>query len=181
MYKFEKTQDLIDPNEVISRQHVIPTDVKKYAVNWQLSFEQPAGRGRGNVPSLADIYEQLTRFGLNIVERGTTLKNQPTPGTNGTFTEIGLPAGSSQTRIKFDTATDERLRKLKSRIDGGEFEIVSGPGYTRKVTQISLISLAVNLMQIAIAAENDTVETPFVSREKGAQIRKQRRKQMFPA
>lgn len=175
MYKFEKTQDLIDTNDVISRQHVIPADVKKYAVNWQLSFPNPAGRGRGNVPSLADIYEQLTRTGLDIVERGINTNPEPNGGMNPVFTEIGLPTGASQTRIKFDTATDARLRALKTRIDAGEFQIVSGPGYTRKVTQISLISLAVNLMQIAIDAENETVETPFVSREKGAKIRKQRR------
>ena len=154
MYQFERTQNNIKPGDTISRQHVIPADVKKYAVTWQLSYPKPAGRGRGNVPSLADIYHQLTVFGLEIVERGTTLKSPPSPETNGTFTEIGLPDGSSQTRIKFDTATDERLRNLKTRIDTGEFAIVSGPGYTRKVTQISLISLAVNLMQIAIDAEH---------------------------
>lgn len=154
MYKFEKTQKFIDNADVISRQHVIPRDVKLYAANWQLNNPEPAGRGKSNVPSLADIYEQLTRTGLDIVERGTTLKNPPTPGTNGTFTEIGLPAGASQTRIKFDTATDKRLRALKTRIDNGEFAIEAGPGYNRKVTEISLISLAVNLMQIAIACEN---------------------------
>jgi len=175
MYKFKKIQKFIDSADVISRQHVIPRDVKLYAANWQLNNPEPAGRGKSNVPSLADIYEQLTRMGLDIVERGTTLKNPPTPGTNGTFTEIGLPVGASQTRIKFDTATDKRLRELKNRIDNGEFAIEAGPGYNRKVTQISLISLAVNLMQIAIAAENETVETPFVSREQGAKIRKQRR------
>lgn len=153
MYKFEKTQKFIDNADVISRQHVIPRDVKLYAANWQLNNPEPAGRGKSKVPSLADIYEQLTRIGLNIVERGTTLKSPPTPGTNGTFTEIGLPAGASQTRIKFDTATDKRLRALKTRIDNGEFAIEAGPGYNRKVTEISLISLAVNLMQIAIACE----------------------------
>lgn len=169
---FEKTQKNIIPDEVISRQHVIPADVKKYAVNWQLSFPNPAGRGRCNVPSLADIYEQLTRRGLDIVERTTTSKNQPTPGMNGCFTEIGLPNGASQTRIKFDTATNTRLRELKTRIDGGEFEIVSGPGYKRRVTQISLISLAVNLMQIAIACETVPVDQP--------KQRKQRRGELSP-
>jgi hypothetical protein len=173
MYTFEKTQDFIDPTDVISRQHVIPADVKKYAVTWQLSFPNPAGRGRGNVPSLADIYEQLTRTGLSIVERGINPEPEPNGGMNPVFTEIGLPAGASQTRIKFDTATDTRLRALKTRIDGGEFEIVSGPGYTRKVTQISLISLAVNLMQIAIACENIPVDQP--------KQRKQRRGAMSPA
>lgn len=165
MYKFEKTQDLIPPTDVISRQHVIPADVKKYAVNWHLSFDKPAGRGRCNVPSLADIYEQLTRFGLDIVERDREF--------HATFVEIGSPVGSAQTRIKFDAATDDRLRALKTRIDAGEFPIESGPGYTRKVTQISLISLAVNLMQIAIACENIQVDQP--------KQRKQRRGAMSPA
>lgn len=168
MYNFEKTQDLIDPTDVISRQHVIPADVKKYAVTWQLSFPNPAGRGRGNVPSLADIYEQLTVHGLNIVERGANVTGETKP----VFTEIGLPNGASQTRIKFNTATDKRLRELKTRIDGGEFQIVSGPGYTRRVTQISLISLAVNLMQIAIACENVPVDQP--------KQRKQRRGVLSP-
>jgi hypothetical protein len=156
MYIFEKTQNLIDPTDVISRQHAIPSDVKKYAVTWQLSFPNPAGRGRGNVPSLADIYEQLILNGLNIVERGANV----TVGTKPVFTEIGLPNGSTQTRIKLNTATDKRLRELKSRIDGGEFEIVSGPAYRRRVTQISLISLSVNLMQIAIACENVLIDQP---------------------
>lgn len=162
MYTFEKTQDLIAPTDVISRQHVIPADVKKYAVNWQLSFPNPAGRGRGNLPSLADIYEQLTRHGLTIVERDREF--------HATFTEIGLPAGSSQTRIKFDTETDKRLRQLKTRVDAGEFEIESGPGYTRRVTQISLISLAVNLMQIAIACENVPIVQPKKSKSRRGEV-----------
>jgi hypothetical protein len=148
MYKFERTQGLISNEpKFVSRQHAIPKDLKIYASVWQLSFDAPHGRGRCNVPSLADIYEQLVRKGLETVESGSYKKGKVV------FFEIGKPDGSCQTRIKFDRETDARMRALKARVDAGEFEIAKGQGYTRAAKKISLISLAVSLMRIAVDCE----------------------------
>lgn len=142
MYQFKRTQHLIQSNDIISRQYHITEDVNKYAVLWKLTQRAPFGKGRVNVPTLADVYEHLTIAGLDAIERD--------PNQWPTFTEIGQPHGSVQTRVKFTSAIDTRLRALKTRIDAGEFKIVSEG---RKVTKISIISLVVNLMQLAIAIE----------------------------
>lgn len=142
MYQFKRTQNLIESYDIVSRQYHIPEDVNKYAVLWKLTQRAPFGKGRVNVPTLADIYEHLTIAGLDAIESD--------PSHWPTFTEIGQPHGSVQTRVKFSSAIDTRLRALKTRIDAGEFKIHSEG---RNVSKISIISLVVNLMQLAIAIE----------------------------
>lgn len=143
MNTFDKVQREIAPERLRSRQHAVPADVRLYAGEQQLKFEGKRGRGRQNVPALADIYHQLAVEGLDLV-----LNNDWRVGL--AFTEIGQPENCAMTKIKFDVDFDQKLRDLKTRIDSGEFNVVPADADARKVTKISLISLAINLMQLAI-------------------------------
>lgn len=168
MTDFKKVQRDIDPGNLVSRQHAIPFDVRKYAGEQQLNFKGQRGRGRSNVPSLADIYHQLTVEGLDLVLNNTW------PAAP-VFTEIGQPDDAAASRIRFDIEFDGKLRALKARADDGEFNVVPADADSRQVTKISLISLAVNLMQLAIKQRNGESEhTPFISREKGGKARRER-------
>lgn len=168
---FEKVQRKIDPERLISRQHAIPFDVRKYAGEQQLAFTGQRGRGRANVPSLCDIYHQLAVEGMTLVE--TT--EWPAPPV---FTEIGQPENCAMARIRFDLDFDRKLRALKARADGGEFNVVPAGEDARQVKKISLISLAVNLMQLAIKQRNWELDSkPFVSRESGAKARREQKRQ----
>jgi len=140
---FEKTQHLIEPHDLVSRQHAIPYDVRRFAGEQQLTFAGKRGRGRRNVPTLSDIYHALTIEGLAFVDATTD--------ASLSFIEIGQPDSCTMARIKFNLETDRRLRVLKNRADNGEFDVIPTTPDGRQVTQISLISLAVNLMRIAIA------------------------------
>lgn len=169
MEDFKKVQRDIDPARLVSRQHAIPFDVRKYAGEQQFAFNGQRGRGRSNVPSLADIYHQLTIEGLELV-LNSTWPAAPV------FTEIGQPDNCAMARIRFDIEFDQKLRALKSRADAGEFNVVPADDDARQVTKISLISLAVNLMRLAIKQRTDELEqTPFVSREKGGAARRARK------
>lgn len=162
---FEKVQRKIDPERLISRQHAIPFDVRKYAGEQQLAFTGQRGRGRANVPSLCDIYHQLAVEGMTLVE--TT--EWPAPPV---FTEIGQPENCAMARIRFDLDFDAKLRALKSRADAGEFHVRPADDDARQVSKISLISLAVNLMELAIKNRRGELQNkPFVSRERGGKMR----------
>lgn len=138
---FEKTQHLIAPDDCIRRQHAIPDNVRLYAARQQLNFSGSRGRGRINVATLADIYYGLIAQGLKLVQSGTV---------KPTFKEIGRPEGCTFTQIKFDLEIDAQLRNLKEVAEAGEFEVVP-------YKSISLISLAVNLMDVAIE-HNETTQ-----------------------
>lgn len=178
MTTFTKTQRDIAPGELVSRQHAIPGDVYRFARLAQLEFSGKPGRGRSNVPTLCDIYQTLTAEGLAIVETSPT--DQPV-----VLTEIGQPDDCAMARVKFDITFDAKLRALKQRADDGEFTVVAASADARQVSKISLISLAVNLMRVAITArqnapqstisENGTNVPGFVSRETGAAIRRAKR------
>ena len=135
---FEKTQYLIDPSNSIRRQHAIPAEVHRFAAESQLNFEGSRGRGRANVPTLPDIYYALVREGFALVISGTS-----TP----VFKEVGRPEGCTFSQIVFEMEFDQSLRDLKNAIDDedGLYLIENG-------ASISLISLAVNLIQVAIEA-----------------------------
>jgi hypothetical protein len=144
MYKFERNQDKM--RDCVIRQHSIPPDIYEYAVLRQLEISKtrkPGFDGK-NLPTLADIYERLTCEGL---------KTLLTPSFEWKFEEIGTPDGSVQVRIKFSKETDAKIRSFQNDIGAAHqmrFSLVSGTGYQRKVSQISLVSLAVNCMRIAI-------------------------------
>lgn len=137
---FEKTQNKIKPERLISRQHAIPREIRVYAGYQQLQFTGQRGRGRANVPSLCDIYEALTKEGMAFVNAGAKPE----------FIEVGQPDSCTMARIRFDTEFDAELRSLKDRADSGEFVVKPASEEARQVKQISLISLAINLMQLAI-------------------------------
>lgn len=184
MTTFTKTQRDIAPGELVSRQHAIPGDVYKFARLAQFEFTGKPGRGRSNVPTLCDIYQTLTAEGFDLV-MNTDWPVAPV------FTEIGQPDDCTMARVKFDITFDKKLRELKKRADAGEFNVVAASADARQVSKISLISLAVNLMRVAITArvaimarkiasqstisENDTSVPVFVSRETGAAIRRTKR------
>ena len=147
MYKFERNQDKM--RDFVVRQHSIPPDVYKYAVLRQLEISktQKPGVGGKNLPTLADIYERLTAEGLKILQ---------SPLFDWQFEEVGHPEGAVQVRIKFSKVLDAEIRSFQNDIGAAHqmrFSLVSGPGYQRKVSQISLVSLAVNCMRIAIEME----------------------------
>lgn len=119
----------------ITRQHAIPEGVHRFAVMQQLDNKarNGRGRGRGNQINLPEIYIGLVKEGLKIISDGAT----------PIFNEVGRPEGCVYTRIPFDVDTDKELRALKKRADDGEYIITP-------YSDISLISLAVNLMCLAI-------------------------------
>ena len=95
---------------------------------------------------------------------------------NPVFVEIGQPENCTMARIKFDLQLDNRLRALKQRADGGEFSIVPASDSARQIKQISLISLAVNLMRLAIFQRGHTIERPpSISRETGGKLRREKK------
>ena len=148
---------------MVSRQHAIPFAVRKFAGEQQINFTGQRGRGRSNVPTLCDIYHQLTIEGLAVVaESDIWFVN-----TNPEFHEIGNPDNCVMARIKFDKQVDGQLRELKKAIDGGAFPVVSGEGYRRNVSEISLISVAVNLMMLAMYARTGKRVGQFGRKEIG--------------
>ena len=147
MYKFERNQDKM--REFVVRQHSIPPDVYKYAVLRRLEISKTRNHGVGgrNIPTLADIYERLTVEGLKVLQ---------SPSFEWEFEEVGKPEGAVQVRIKFSKETDAEMRSFQNDIGAAHctwFTLVPGPGYQRKVSQISLVSIAVNCMRIAIEME----------------------------
>jgi len=152
MYKFERGQEQISKQaDAVTRQHAIPMDVKKYAIEVQMRLSEKVrpGVGRKNQPTLADIYERLVNEGLSIVNAR--------PNFFMIVEETGNPTGATQVRISFTKETDDNLRNLKTKIDEGattgRFDIITGSGRKKKATQISLIGLAVNMMRVAIQIE----------------------------
>jgi len=133
--------------DCVIRQHSIPPDIYEYAVLRQLEISKtrkPGIDGK-NIPTLADIYERLTVEGLRVLLD---------PKFEWEFEEIGNPEGGVQVRIKFSPETDAEIRSFQNDIGAAHctrFPLVSGPGYKRKVSEISLVSIAVNCMRIAIA------------------------------
>ena len=86
---------------------------------------------------MADIYYTLIVEGLELVRTG-----QAVP----IFVEVGRPVGTRAVQIKFPTGKgklNEKLERLKKRAEKGEFEI-------KPYREISLISVAITLMQLAI-------------------------------
>lgn len=131
---FKRTQDELTADNSAKRQHNIPGHIHRFAVSQQLLNEGPSGRGRANLPTLADIYFQLTVEGLALVESGEVRPS---------FTEIGRPDGCRAAQIKFPNRINDKLIALKKRAEGGEFAVSPH-------REISLISVAVTLMEAAI-------------------------------
>jgi hypothetical protein len=127
--------------------------VYKFARIAQFDFIGKPGRGRSNVPTLCDIYQTLAIEGLRIVRKMSPNEQQPV------FVEIGQPADCTMARIKFDTTFDIKLRVLKSDADAGQFIITPSASDSRQVKKISLISLAVNLMRLAILARENAPQS----------------------
>lgn len=137
---FKRTQDALNGENSVRRQHYIPAKIHAFAIGQQLAGaeqEVAAGRGRGNLPTLADIYYTLIQEGFELVR---TEKAVPV------FIEVGRPVGTRSVQIKFPTGKNklnDRLERLKKRAEKGEFEI-------KPYKEISLISVAITLMQLAI-------------------------------
>lgn len=152
------------------RPHIIPMDVRKFASDWKMANAGNPGRGHGDVPSLPDIYYQLTREGLDLMEAGGI--------GDFVFENIEKGAGAVTAQIIFDDRLDLRLSTLKAKVDAGEYQLkpytrtrkmaemnadrAGKRAYTRSADlsevskeytykTISLASLAVNLMRLAIA------------------------------
>lgn len=134
--QFSKTQNQIDPQNSIRRQHAIPEDVYLFAVTAQINHKGPRGKGRSNVPTLPDIYYALAVEGLALVQSGEV---------HPTFKEVGRPEGCTFAQIVFELDVDKQLRELKERAEGGEFTVTP-------FKEISLISLVVTLIEVAIQA-----------------------------
>lgn len=143
--EFSKNQKLINPAESTRRQHAIPEDVHKFALKAQIDFKGDRGRGRGNVPTLPDIYYTLTKEGFALLADGR-IKNPK-------FVEIGRPDGCVFAQIVFEESFDTELRTLKESAESGVFPI-------EPYREISLISLAVNLIRYAIDARENPKNYP---------------------
>lgn len=158
---FTKTQHLIDPENSIRRQHAIPDHVYRYAAEAQLNHKGPRGRGRSNVATLPDIYYALAVEGLALVQSGEV---------HPSFKEVGRPEGCTFAQIVFELDVDKDLRGIKDRAEGGEFPIAP-------YKEISLISLVVNLIEVAIEYRKNGAPKPaFVSREDGGKTRRERKR-----
>lgn len=143
--QFSKNQKLIDPSESTRRQHAIPEDVHKFALTAQIEFKGDRGRGRGNVPTLPDIYYALTKEGFQLLADGR-IKDPK-------FVEVGRPDGCVFAQIVFEETFDKQLRELKDAAEDGVFPI-------EPYKEISLISLAVNLIRYAIDARENPKKYP---------------------
>jgi hypothetical protein len=144
-----KDQSNIAPENAVLRQHAIPLELRNYAGQLQLGFTGKRGRGRGNLPNLADIYYSLAKAGYDIVKNGASPE----------FKEIGKPDGCVMTRIKFDTAFDLNLRALKQNAEDGEYVVTP-------YKEISLISVAVTLMLVAMNAQKNPAPIAKASKAK---------------
>ena len=130
---FKMKEKKIETGNEITRQHAVPAEIHRFAVMLQLDSKGPKGRGRSNQVNLTDIYMILIKEGIDILNSGAT----------PTFVETGRPEGCVFSRITFDYDTDQALRDIKKRAEEGAFEITP-------YNEISLIALAVNLMELAI-------------------------------
>lgn len=138
--EFFKNQKLIDPSKSSRRQHAIPAEVHRFAELAQMDFKGSRGRGRGNVPTLPDIYYLLAKEGLRLLQEGKIKEPK--------FVEIGRPEGCVFAQIVFEESFDAELRNLKAAADLGGYK-------TEPYREISLISLVVNLIQYAIDARQN--------------------------
>jgi hypothetical protein len=141
--EFFKNQKLIDPAESSRRQHAIPEKVHQFAELAQMEFKGSRGRGRGNVPTLPDIYYTLAKEGFTILSEGRIKEPE--------FCEIGRPDGCVFAQIVFEKSFDDELRNLKAAAESGIFPI-------KPYREISLISLVVNLIQYAIDARENPLK-----------------------
>jgi hypothetical protein len=136
----DTTQKSLTAENSVMRAHRIPSKVRLHAKGLQEAFREDmenAGVGRSKIPSLPDIYLHLVEVGLQKVKSG-----QKTP----VFSEVNKPKGATGSRIKFPILTNDDLKSLKARAEAGEFQITTGK-------EISLISIAVTLMEMAIDNE----------------------------
>lgn len=138
--EFSKNQRLIDKANCTRRQHAIPEEVHKFAQTAQIEFKGEMGRGRGNVPTLPDIYYALTKEGFQLLADGRIKEPK--------FVEVGRPDGCVFSQIVFEEEFDTLLRDLKEAADTGTFPI-------EPYREISLISVAVNLIKYAIDARQN--------------------------
>lgn len=138
MLNIERNQTaLLGQDNVVTRKHNIPADLYAYAVGIKSSISTPAGRGNKNLPTLPDIYASLINEGIDLVFEGTVIPE---------FTEIGKDVARS-CQIRFVPDLQKELLEIKRRADAGEWKV-------SPYRQISLMSVAVNLMQIAVAERN---------------------------
>lgn len=139
MQEFKRVQHEI--TDGVPRQHYIPRAVYKFAKQAQDEFPSP-GKSRTNAPTLADIYYQLTLEGINLIKTNFIEDLE--------FAEIGRPEGGRFVQIVFDQETNTFLEWLKSEAENGVYKITP-------YKEISMISLAVNLMEYAIKAREKAV------------------------
>lgn len=142
--QFQRTQHELDGSNSTRRQHYIPAPLHNYAVQQQLAATAQAGRGRGNLPTLADIYYELIKEGLDLVNNGRIVP---------VFTEPGRLENSRSVQIKFGADVNTALEELKELADAGEYEV-------KPYKQISLIGLAVNLIEVAVEYRKSGIEIP---------------------
>lgn len=144
---FKRIHHTLHGRNATLRQPEIPADVAMYA----REKRQFDNRPHTEKATMKDIYIGLTQEGLNLVLSGAVVP---------TFQEIPAEDTSSSLQVWFpnslygdkdDLATAPTLNGLKKRVDAGEFEVIGG-------TRISLVSLAMSLMRVAIA-ERDKAAT----------------------
>ena len=142
----KRTQQNFKSGEnAVIRHHSIPVDVRKYATDIQIDISGNAspGRGRGETPTLADIY-------FTLIERGIKLAR---PGM--VFGE-GEKGGNRKIRILYPTAPgglNDKLKELKKRIDadGSGFTVIPHQRKDQRIYKnVALEDLAVPLMRLAI-------------------------------
>ena len=119
----------------VQRQHNVPVDIYKFAK--RLQIDDPGS------PTLPDVYCKLIEEGLELVNTGKVVP---------VFTEIGRPDESKVVQIKFSPELNTSIVELKKMADKGEFEVITNRVAFRKhaYTKISLISMAVTLMEIGM-------------------------------
>jgi len=134
--KFSRVQHEFNKENATARQHYVPLEVRRFAAMEQMKYRQ-------DTPTLADIYYELVRQGLKLVNTG---KAKPV------FSNKNRLPNSFAVRIWFDYDTNDDILALKFRAEnGGEFETPDGKTW--------LVSYAVVLMETAIQNSNQPSES----------------------
>lgn len=99
-----RTQQDFDKDNSVERQHFIPRNIHRFAVDKQLDGDEPAGKSRSNQPTLPDIYMSLIKQGVELVKSGRAMP---------LFYYTGKPQGARSVRIRFPDDVNNDLLEIQ--------------------------------------------------------------------
>ena len=135
---FERTEPGQNPKK---RIHQIPEDVYNFAQTSKSKDSRPRGRGNSNAIRLPDIYLQLIKEGLKLVKPDTV------------FTHVMKTGLSRGDLIEIPVTVNIELKELQKRLNKEGITPHKRTNLEKDVRvykEITIVSLAVNLMRLAI-------------------------------